>query len=175
MNLTFIRHTSVAVAPGICYGQSDVPLSPTFEAEARQVVSKLQHAPCDAVYCSPLSRCRKLAAYCGYPEPVIDTRLLELNFGAWEMKAWEDITDPQLQQWFEDWLHVTPTNGESFTSMISRVEEFLLDLKKLPFQEGLIFTHAGVIRAAGILAGTFPDAEAFEYKVGYGDVFKLTL
>ena len=175
MNLTFIRHTSVAVAPAICYGQSDVNLSPTFEAEARQVVSKLQQTPFDAVYCSPLSRCRKLAAYCGYPDPVIDNRLLELNFGDWEMKAWPDIQDPQLQLWYDDWLHVTPTHGEAFTAMVLRVEEFLTDLKKQPFQEVVIFTHAGVIRSAGIIAGTFSAAEAFDFKIGYGETFKITL
>ena len=175
MNLTFIRHTSVAVEPGICYGQSDVELSSTFEAEAQQVRSKLQNNPFDAVYCSPLSRCRKLASFCGFHDPVIDERLMELNFGAWEMKAWAEIEDPGLQQWFDNWVDVTPTGGESFVSMIVRVKEFLDEQKKLPFQEVVIFTHAGVIRAAGILAGTFQAAEAFDYKVGYGDAFKITI
>ena len=175
MNLTFIRHTSVAVEPGICYGQSDVELSLTFKAEAQQVCSKLQQSPFDAVYSSPLSRCRKLASFCGFSDPVIDDRLMELNFGDWEMKAWTDIQDPQLQHWFDNWVNTIPTGGESFATMIVRVKEFLEELKKLPFQDVFIFTHAGVIRAAGILAGTFPAAEAFDFKVGYGDTFKITL
>ena len=95
MIITLIRHTSVAVSPGICYGNSDVDVSPSFEKEAKQVLSKLQHIPFDAVYSSPLSRCRKQACYCGFTEPIIDTRLLELNFGDWEMKAWSEIEDPQ--------------------------------------------------------------------------------
>ena len=33
MNIYLIRHTSVDVPKGLCYGQSDVPLRPTFEAE----------------------------------------------------------------------------------------------------------------------------------------------
>ena len=175
MNLTFIRHTSVAVEPGICYGQSDVELSSTFEAEAQQVRSKLQNNPFDAVYCSPLSRCRKLASFCGFHDPVIDERLMELNFGAWEMKAWAEIEDPGLQQWFDNWVEATPTGGESFAALIVRVKEFLETLKTLPFHDVIIFTHAGVIRAAGILAGVFATSEAFDYKVGYGDEFKITI
>jgi len=175
MNLTFIRHTSVALEPEICYGQSDVELSSTFEAEAQQVRSKLQQTLFDAVYCSPLSRCRKLASYCGYHEQVIDDRLMELNFGTWEMKAWADIDDPGLQLWFDNWVDVTPTEGESFASMIVRVKEFLEELKKLPYQDVVIFTHAGVIRAAGIIADRFPVTEAFDFKVGYGDAFKIIL
>jgi len=175
MNLTFIRHTSVAVEPGICYGQSDVELSATFEAEAQQVRSKLLQQPFDAVYCSPLSRCRKLASFCGFPDPVIDERLMELNFGDWEMKAWADIRDPHLQHWFDNWVEAAPTNGESFAALIIRVQEFLETLKTLPLHDVIIFTHAGVIRAAGILAGTFLASEAFNYQVGYGDTFKITL
>ena len=34
MEVTFIRHTSVAVPPGVCDGQSDVLLRDSFEQEA---------------------------------------------------------------------------------------------------------------------------------------------
>ena len=34
MEVILIRHTSVDVPPGVCYGQTDVPLKPTFEQEA---------------------------------------------------------------------------------------------------------------------------------------------
>ena len=34
MEVILIRHTSVDVPPGVCYGQTDVPLKPTFEQVA---------------------------------------------------------------------------------------------------------------------------------------------
>ena len=37
MEVLLIRHTAVEVAPGICYGQTDVPLKSTFEQEAEVV------------------------------------------------------------------------------------------------------------------------------------------
>jgi len=175
MILTLIRHTSVDVLAGICYGQSDVDVSSTFETEAQLVINNLQNKPFDAVYCSPLRRCRKLAGYCGFPEPVIDKRLMELNFGAWEMKPWLEIEDAQLQRWFDNWMEEAPTQGESFREMTCRVSEFLSELKESSFQRVAIFTHAGVIRSVGIISKKFSASEAFDFKVEYGDCIDFFL
>jgi alpha-ribazole phosphatase len=175
MQITLIRHTSVAVPAGICYGQSDVDVALTFETEAQQVYCKLQCMTFDAVYCSPLRRCRKLAGFCGFPDPTVDDRLMELNFGDWEMKQWTSINDPQLEQWFDNWITEIPTKGESFQHMIIRVEDFLKEIKKLSLQHIAIFTHAGVIRSAGIITGRFNTDEAFDYKIKYGELMKISL
>jgi len=175
MHLTLVRHTSVAVLPGICYGQSDVDVSPTFEAEAKQVLSILQGNSFDAVYSSPLSRCRKLANYCGFSELMLDDRLMELNFGDWEMIAWTEIEDPQLQHWFDNWVYEAPTRGESFHLMMNRVTEFLMEIKKLPIQRVVLFTHSGVIRLVEIIINGLSAAEAFDNKVEFGDCKEFIL
>ena len=87
MEVILIRHTSVDVPPGVCYGQTDVPLKPTFEAEAAVTAENLKaYLPFDHVYTSPLTRCVRLATYCGYPDAERDKRIMEINFGDWEMK-----------------------------------------------------------------------------------------
>ena len=96
MKITLIRHTRVAVETGICYGWSDVGVAPSFETEASRVKENISNEQFDIVYSSPLSRCRKLAAFCGFHEPILDDRLKELNFGEWEMKKWDDLTTPVL-------------------------------------------------------------------------------
>ena len=83
MKITLIRHTRVAVETGICYGWSDVGVAPSFETEASRVKENISNERFDIVYSSPLSRCRKLAAFCGFHEPILDDRLKELNFGEW--------------------------------------------------------------------------------------------
>ena len=82
MKIVLVRHTSVALPKEVCYGYTDVPLKETFEEEATVVGRNLEAMGIafDAVFCSPLSRCRKLAAFCGY-SAVDDSRLMELNFG----------------------------------------------------------------------------------------------
>ena len=53
----------------------------------------------------------KLAEFCGYPDAIRDNRLKEINFGAWEMQSYDDITDPKLQEWFDDYINVRPPEG----------------------------------------------------------------
>ena len=81
MVIYFMRHTAVDVPQGVCYGQTDVPLKPTFEMEATQTAAHLQGLSFDKVYTSPLTRCVRLATFCGYPDAERDDRLKELNFG----------------------------------------------------------------------------------------------
>ena len=85
MEVILIRHTSVAVPRGTCYGWSDVDVSESFEQEAAMTKKKLEGMVFDHVFSSPLRRARKLAAYCGYDNPTLDDRLKEMNMGDWEM------------------------------------------------------------------------------------------
>ena len=88
MKVYLIRHTAVDVPAGYAYGQTDVPLKDTFQEEAEQVKNTIQKISFDKVFTSPLSRCTKLAHYCGFDQAEKDNQLLELNFGEWEMKSW---------------------------------------------------------------------------------------
>ena len=64
MDLIMIRHTSVGVPRGTCYGWTDVPVADTFEQEAAETLRDLQPLmPFDRVYSSPLTRARMLAEY----------------------------------------------------------------------------------------------------------------
>ena len=175
MKITLIRHTSVDVAAGICYGQSDVQVAASFELEAAFVKSKLASFHFEAAYSSPLQRCSKLAHYCGFDHPLIDNRLMELNFGDWELQAWDKITDPQLQQWYNNWTDETPTNGESFKTLIQRTELFLENVMDLNHNHMAVFTHAGIIRAVAIILGKITIDNAFELQVDYGQVFTFDL
>lgn len=175
MEVWLVRHTSVDVPAGTCYGQADVPLRATFEEEAAAVRKSLEGIVFDEAWCSPLSRCTRLAEACGYGDARRDPRLLELNFGAWEMRRFDAIDDPQLQRWFDDWLHVRPTGGESFADQIGRVGGFLDELRLRPLRRALLFVHGGVQLCAGIHAGLFPSEEAFSYQSPYGSILRINL
>jgi len=175
MTITLIRHTSVNVPSGICYGQSDVDVSGNFEFEAPIVKDKLVSNRFDAVYSSPLQRCEKLARYCGFENPTIDNRLMEINFGDWEMKAWDDIRDPRLKRWYKNWVTETPTRGESLMDLICRVDSFIVELKKQNHEHVAIFTHAGVIRSFGVILEKFSAEKYFDLKVDYGDCIQFIM
>ena len=171
MRIVFVRHTRVAVAPGTCYGWTDVPVADTFEQEAAVTKGLLQaYGPFDAVFSSPLTRARLLASYCGYPDAILDDRLKELNMGRWEMQRYDDIVDPLLQQWYDDYLYVSTPDGESFLQQYQRVSNFITSLRQKPYRQVAVFAHAGIQVAASIFFKAFPFEEAWhhvsEYKYG---------
>ncbi|MDE6248217.1 MAG: alpha-ribazole phosphatase family protein [Paramuribaculum sp.] len=174
MEIVFVRHTSVDVPKGMCYGRSDVATASTFEAEAETVKLQLDllDSP-EAIFTSPLSRCTKLAAYCGYPDAVRDDRLLELNFGDWELRYFDEIDDPQLQRWYDDYLYVAPTNGEAFPEQLQRVKEFIEEMKTRGFGRITVFAHGGVLLCAMIIAGALSPEEAMSSIPPYGSVLRL--
>lgn len=170
-----VRHTAVAVAAGTCYGRSDVPLRGTFAEEAAAVLRRLQGERFDQVWSSPLSRCTRLAAFCGYADARRDDRLRELDFGAWEMQRFDRIRDPQLQRWYDDWLHERPTGGESFDDQCRRVGAFLDEVAALGPGRVLVFAHGGVQLAAGVHAGLYTAEEAFRHQLAYGEILRIDL
>lgn len=183
MDVILVRHTSVEVPKGVCYGNSDVPVASTFIQEAAAVKDKLNTLGLpDAVFCSPLTRCRKLASFCGYPNPEIDIRIIELNFGDWEMKSFSEIKDPRIQEWFEDWIHVAPTAGESLYDQYCRVVEFIKEKRAAGLNRILIFAHGGILMCARLAssldcAKEISEEEAvkvFSSQPSYGEVLTIS-
>lgn len=175
MIVTLIRHTSVNVPKGTCYGQTDVPLCDTFPQEAAETLKNIASERFDKVFTSPLSRCVRLAAFCGYPDAVRDDRIKELNFGEWEMQPFDAIRDPRLQEWFDDYLHVPATGGESFRMQYERVASFLNELKKKEYAQVAIFAHGGVLICAQLYAGTLKPEEAFSALTPYGGIIRIEI
>jgi len=176
MEVIMIRHTTPDVPTGTCYGQSDVPLKETFEEEAAVAKAALDACgPVDYAYTSPLSRCTRLAAYCGYADAQRDARLMEINFGEWEMKVFDDIIDPHLQAWFSDHIHTQVTGGESFMQQCERVSRFLDELRQQAWRRVVIFAHGGVLVAAQVYAGLVTPEEAFSVLPPFGGLIRISL
>lgn len=175
MKITLVRHTSVDVPQGVCYGQSDVPLRATFVREAETVREKLKGLRFDAVYTSPLSRCVKLASYCGYDDAVRDGRLMEMNFGEWEMQRWDEIKDPRLTEWFDDWFHVKATGGESSEEQQQRLRQFLEEIRTNDKENVLLFTHGGIMIHMLLLSGAATLDNVFSQQPDYAGILQIEL
>jgi alpha-ribazole phosphatase len=175
MKLTTIRHTSVEVPSSVFYGFTDVALKSSFPSEAETVKNQLTDKTFDKVFASPLSRCTLLSEYCGYPTPILDSRLKELNFGDWEMKSWMEIDKQEASAWLSDWIKYQAKNGESYQMMQIRVDAFMNDLKASGAQSVGVFTHGGVIRLIHVYLGIFQLENSFEFPVEYGQVFEFNI
>ncbi len=165
MALVLLRHTQPAVAPGICYGMTDLPLAESFASEYEALVRTLPEF--ERIVTSPLTRCRHLAEQiaanlnCPLTE---DHRIREMDFGHWEGQAWNSIPRAEIDAWAADFLHARPHGGESVAMLRARVGTALSDLKQLD-GDSLVVTHAGVIKVALAQDDT---AESHETSIGFG-------
>ena len=175
MKVYIIRHTSPEVPTGTCYGQTDVPLKATFQAEAQTVKDSIPDIKFNAVYSSPLSRCRFLASYCGYPTPKLDDRIKEINFGRWEMQLFDQIDDEYIQNWYDNFVDAPIPGGESFRGMYNRICNFLDELKTKDYQNVLIFAHGGVLACARVYAGLCDLRHAFENLIPFGGMLCIEI
>ncbi len=175
MEIYLIRHTSVAVEPGTCYGFTDVPVRDTFEAEATLTREALGSTEFDAVFTSPLSRATKLAAFCGHPDAVRDDRLKEMNMGDWEMKRFDDITDPELHEWYAHYLTTPTKGGEAFSDLYRRVADFLEEKRREGYRRIAVFAHGGVLICARAFAGEIPIEDGFDHLTPYGGIVRINL
>jgi len=176
MEVYLIRHTTPKIEKGICYGQTDLDLTNSFKDEAKKIKDSI--FPLNeniVVYSSPLQRCLKLANTLSSSTPILDERLLEMNFGDWEMKSWDSINQQQLTEWMDNFVTTSCPNGESYQLLHQRVINFIDELKRKTNPNVLIVTHGGVIRSFLSHINQTPLEKSFETKVNYGDVFKLSL
>jgi alpha-ribazole phosphatase len=173
MEIYLVRHTSVDVPLGCAYGYTDVELKDTFEEEAEAVKEKLAGLVFDKIWCSPLTRCVRLADYCGYPHALRDDRIKELNFGEWEMKLWNELDGDCSKLWFDDWINTPAPGGESFSDQYKRVAAFLDEVRQGDYRRVCVFTHGGVLTNARVYAGEYSIERAFENIPAYGEVMRL--
>ena len=162
MRLHLIRHTAPIVAPGICYGRSELAVS---DADCVALASGLagQWAAQLPLYSSPLQRCRQLAAVL-HPAPIFDARLMEIDFGSWEMRAWDAIARTEIDAWAADFLAYAPGGQENLRQMQARVRQFIRQLEHEGVAEAVLVCHAGVIKILAACQVPCTDAE-FEQRL----------
>jgi alpha-ribazole phosphatase len=178
MEVYLVRHTETVCEKGICYGQSDVGIREPYNTIFESILNQL---PQDAIlYSSPLQRCVILAEYIKENTQISsiieDSRLMEMNFGDWELKNWDAIPRKVLDPWMEDFVNVRVPNGESFVDLNDRVLDFWENkLTKETKKPVIIVAHAGVIRSFLCKINDLSLKDAFQNKVNYGDMIKIKI
>lgn len=95
-----------------------------------------------------------------------DPALREMNFGAWEMRRFDEIeaeTPDHIRAFWETPGDVCPPQGESWHQMAARVEGALQRLSHFP--EVIVVAHFGPIVAAIQLAERLSPSEAFAHRI----------
>lgn len=101
-----------------------------------------------------------------------------MHFGQWEGRAWDDIDKAELDDWTDNFAdYRAGSTGDSVRQFMARVADAWRELD--PARDTLWVTHAGVIRAATLIArGIRHIRRADEWPTqapAYGQWCKLTL
>ncbi|AXY77224.1 alpha-ribazole phosphatase [Paraflavitalea soli] len=173
MSIYVIRHTTPLIEKGTCYGQADIDVTEGFEEEAGII---RQYLPPDlqAIYSSPLQRCRKLADHL-FPASAIrfDHDLKEINCGEWELQRWDDIPRAVIDPWMNDFVNVCIPGGESYVHVYERVTR-CFNAVAATDTEAAIVTHGGVIRSILAHITHTPLKDSFAaFSLHYGCVVKI--
>lgn len=182
MELILIRHPQPLIAPGICYGASDLPLQPgALQAVLLEILQQLQHLPSHVpLFASPLQRAQSLAQALAQERGALlelAPALRELDFGSWELRAWDEIPRQEVDAWAADNIGCAPGGGESVLEMACRVSDFVDELQKRNVGQAILVCHAGTMRLLEAYAPSRPLFEIAQQaannmcKIAYGELW----
>ena len=148
MELLLIRHS---ITPGNIkkqyIGSTDQPLAPEGEALARERAALMP--PAEALWISPMLRCRQTAAIL-FPNliPTLVPDLRECDFGDFEGKTWAEIKDrPEYQTWMGGDQGAALPNGEPVGAFYARCRRGFLQVlqqaRAWNLQRGAVVAHGG--------------------------------
>jgi alpha-ribazole phosphatase len=183
------RHAQPLVAPGICYGRTDMAADDKATAAAAQALQSAWAAealPAGTIWHSPLQRCAQLATALQMQAPAFQLSacndLAEMDFGAWEGQRWDGIAREEMQAWTADFMAYAPGGGESLATMMARVTRALDAARQQALETGqpvLWISHAGVAQCAHWLltrGQRLPLAKDWpSVKLAYGEWLRLPL
>ena len=176
MDVYLVRHSAVYNPNKLCYGQSEIPLQENFTQDFDWLENELVDVLKTNVvfYSSALRRCTKLASCLSKDNYIIDDRIKELNFGDWELKAWDNINNKDLNNWMADFVNFTVPNGENFITLSKRCIQFWEEIKEQTTSDNIVIvTHAGVIRSILASILNFPLEKAFDLQIDYTSITKI--
>ena len=154
MKIALLRHGPTEWnAAGRIQGHTDIALS---DAGLALMAARALPFSFPRVYASPMLRARQTALALGLADPVLDGRLMEQNWGAWEGLTRAEILardgeDAFVKAGSERGEAFRPGGGESTGELHARVAAFLKDVARKD-SDAIAVAHLGVLRAAYTLA-----------------------
>jgi alpha-ribazole phosphatase len=119
------RHPRPRGAEGRCIGaRTDLPVNPR---KAKRLAHRIRvharrHGLPREVVTSPLARAAAVGRWLerwGFVWHV-DAALAEMDFGAWDGRAWHDIAQPEFDRWMADFSGFGFDGGEPLWSLLKR-------------------------------------------------------
>ncbi|TGN18895.1 histidine phosphatase family protein [Leptospira idonii] len=190
MDIYLVRHPETIAPKGLCYGRLDLPLKEPVEVTRDLVLQQLMdqgYATPEIILASPLPRAKtladSLASHFHLDPPLTDERLMELDFGSWEGRMWNDIPKEETEPWMADFVNQNAPGGESFHELSLRIDQLAQEwwlsenaniLSKIGKQRLMVVSHSAPIRAILCKRKGLSLEKAFRLKVDFGSVHRIS-
>jgi alpha-ribazole phosphatase len=175
VNVYLVRHSRPALEGARCYGRLEAGLPPGWKDQVANLQIRL---PADAaLVCSPDLRCRELAELLALRSgvaPLLDERLLELDFGAWEGIPWADIPHAESVHWAKDLWNRSPPGGETYAALYARVSAAWQSLIRMDTDTVTVIGNAGPLRALLTIALELPRDAFVRIHLDYASMTLLS-
>ena len=127
-----------------------------------------------AIVSSDLIRARACAeAIAGATRPVtIDPRWREIDFGAWDGLAADEIDPTDLTRFWDNPDGHIPPGGEPWSALVARVDDALAALRAGPT---LVVTHGGTMRGALAVLCGFDQRQLWAFDLPYASLVSLRI
>ena len=148
-SIYLLRHgeTEASRAGRMC-GREDSPLT----EGGIQALGRLRLPHADVVFSSPSSRCVHTASVAGYPQPVLESALCEVDFGAWEQHTFDEAaardSDAAAAYLADPYAFIFP-GGEGLADLERRIDDFIRTSLMPRVARGetiLVVSHAGPLK-----------------------------
>jgi broad specificity phosphatase PhoE len=175
LKLALLRHGPTEWnAQGRVQGHTDIALS---DAGLAKMAALRLPIAVTRIYASPMLRARRTVEALGLRDPILDARLMEQNWG-----AWEGLTRAEILSRYGDDAFVKaglgeafrPGGGESTGELHARVASFLNDAAQED-GDAVAIAHLGVLRAAYTLATGWDMATPMPADLDVSKILLLSL
>ncbi len=182
LTLYFVRHGETELGPGIIAGSTDVALSARGLSQTGALRELWLDAAPDMLMASPMLRAQQTAQELSKDwniEIRPDHRIVEMDFGDWEGRAWDDVCEndsPRFRRWSSDWVRERAPGGESLADVANRCASWLTEAgKRLDGKTVVVVAHSGSIRVLLCLALGLSLDFAMKFTVDYSRVTGVTI
>ena len=176
-----IRHgmTDANILGKYIGNRTDMPLSPEGVRELKNLKQNLEYPSVEAVYTSPMLRCRQTAAvlFEGFEEIPMD-EFTEYDFGDFEGKTAEELEIvPEYLEWTSGKISAPP-NGETTEDFVKRLalglNMVVRDMMHKGIRESAIVMHGGAIMML-LSACAVPRRRSVEWTSDNGRGYSLLI
>lgn len=152
LKIHLIRHglTDANILGEYIGSRTDLPISPESLNELKFLRENFEYPQIDAVYSSPMLRCKQTAAVL-FPDfsPTCVENLTEYDFGDFEGKTAAELeNNPDFLDWASGKISATP-NGEDNNDFLKRLcvglNQIVLDMIEKDIESSAVIMHGGAI------------------------------